>query len=197
MSQDDTLSYKNLFALLDDEATDDLTKDIIKGIKEEYDKGHTVDFSLFLEKFNNNNINCPRCNNSNYIKYGHTNNGTLRYRCKECGKVFNLINKSLLFSSKVNISAWLSFIEGIVSETSIKSAARKSKVSLPTASYWMKKIFFALKGYQDEINIDGMFYLDETYYSKEKSKLIFNNGLKLRGLSTNQYCVLLVKSNKY
>ena len=72
MSQDDTLSYKNLFALLDDEATNDLTKDIIKGIKEEYDKGHTIDFSLFLKKFNDDNINCPRCDSSNYIKYGHT-----------------------------------------------------------------------------------------------------------------------------
>lgn len=196
MSQDDTLSYKKLFALSKETKLDNLTKEVIKQIEIEYKNNHKNDYASFLSKFDVFPLECPRCNSLAIMKYGHTKNGSNRYKCRDCSKVFNRANKSLLFSSKVNINAWYSFLEGIVSEISVKAAARKAKISLVTASTWMKRIFIAIKDFQDEIELDGDVYIDETYYSKERSKEIKYNGLKLRGISANQYCVLIMKNKR-
>lgn len=194
MGQDDTLSYKALFELLEKSEIDDLTRNIIERIQSEYNVNHLNDFKLIESNFDDSN-KCPRCNSEDVICYGHTKNKTPRYKCKTCGKVFNKANNSLLFGSKVNISAWFSFLEGIVSETSIAAAAKKAKISPPTSSYWMDKIFISIKDYQDEIVLSGDVYLDETYFSKEKSKIVLKNDLKLRGLSINQYCVLIARDD--
>lgn len=196
MSQDDTLSYKKLFALSKKVDLDELTKEVIKQIETEYLGNHQNDFLSFLSKFDELTLECPQCGSKSITKYGHTKNGSPRYRCSSCSKVFNRANKSLLFSSKVNISAWYSFLEGLVSETSVKAAARKAKISLVTASTWMKRIFIALKDYQDDIELSGNVYIDETYFSKERSKEYRKDETRIRGLSINQYCVLIMMDKK-
>ena len=35
-------------------------------------------------------IKCPQCDKDNLVKNGHSENGTQRYRCKSCGKSFQL-----------------------------------------------------------------------------------------------------------
>lgn len=35
-------------------------------------------------------IHCPHCEQSDLVKNGHSENGTQRYRCKSCGKSFQL-----------------------------------------------------------------------------------------------------------
>jgi transposase-like protein len=37
-----------------------------------------------------NQIVCPDCEQGDLVKNGHSENGTQRYRCKSCGKSFQL-----------------------------------------------------------------------------------------------------------
>ena len=150
---------------------DDLvTKQLIKNIKEEYDKHHQPNFKAVERNILEiRKINCPYCGSFNFVSNGHTKNGTQRYKCS-CGKVFSAASYSLFFGTKVNINAWYSFIEGIVSETSTKAACIKAKISLTTGHYWMKKIFKVLENFQNNIVMNGNIYLDETYIGVEESK---------------------------
>jgi len=40
-------------------------------------------------------IICPNCKQSHYIKKGKKKNGTQRFKCKECGKIFSLLLKAI------------------------------------------------------------------------------------------------------
>ena len=54
----------------------------------------------------------------------------------------------------------------------------------------MIKTFEVLKGIQDNVVLDGTVYLDETYFTKVKSKLTTKNGKKLRKIARNKICLL-------
>lgn len=45
--------------------------------------------------------NCPNCKFTKIIKYGHKD-GTQRYQCKSCKKVFTVNFQSIIYHSKLN-----------------------------------------------------------------------------------------------
>ena len=177
---------------------DDLiTKQLITRIKEEYDSHHLTNFKDIEKNISElKDVKCPKCGSDNCVSNGHTQNGTQRYKC-ECGKVFSIASKSLFHGTKVNIKAWYSFIEGIVSETSIKAACIKAKISFTTGYYWMKKIFKVLESFQENIVLSNNIYLDETYVGIEESKEKRVRGKKMRGLSRNKICIVLMNDGEH
>lgn len=197
-SQTKNSSYRKMFSLL--ENSDDFFEvQIIKRIKEDYDKFHNHDFIMFENMVGKDDIYCPTCKSHNYISHGKDKNGTRRFKCKECNKTFNSLSNSLFFSSKININAWFSFLESILSGTSVKAACIVSKISTITGSEWMSKIFLALKSYQDEIVLDKAIFIDETYVHEDKSKIYYLDEVgkvkkvkkEPRGISRNKICILL------
>ena len=189
-------SYRKLFDML--LSNDDLvTKQLIKNIKEEYDKHHQPNFKAIEDNISEiKDIKCPICGSYDYVSNGHTKNRTQRYKCS-CGKVFSVTSNSLFLGTKVNINAWYSFIEGVVSETSTKVACIKAKISYTTGHYWIKKIFKVLEMFQDNIVMDGNIYLDETYVGVEESKEKKIRGKKMRGLSKNKICIALMNNGEH
>jgi hypothetical protein len=69
---------------------------------------------------------------------------------------------------------------------SINSTAYNNRNSPTTGKYWLIKTFEVLKGIQDNVVLDGTVYLDETYFTKVKSKLTTKDGKKLRGIARNK-----------
>ena len=69
---------------------------------------------------------------------------------------------------------------------SINSTAYDNRNSPTTGKYWLIKTFEVLKGIQDNVVLDGTVYLDETYFTKVKSKLTTKDGKKLRGIARNK-----------
>ena len=190
------MPYKKLFAML--LSDDDLVvNQLINKIKDEYDQHHQPDFkTIETNLLELKGIKCPLCGAHDFVSNGHTKNGTQRYKCS-CGKVFSAASNSLFFGTKVNLNAWHSFIEGVVSETSIKAACIKAKISPTTGHYWMKKIFKALENFQDNIVLSGNVYLDETYIGVERSKEKTFYGKKGGVYSANHICVALMKNDKH
>ena len=68
----------------------------------------------------------------------------------------------------------------------INSTAYDNRNSPTTGKYWLIKAFEVLKGIQDDVVLDGTVYLDETYFTKVRSKLVTKDGKKLRGISRNK-----------
>ena len=74
----------------------------------------------------------------------------------------------------------------------INSTAYDNRNSPTTGKYWLIKAFEVLKGIQDDVVLDGTVYLDETYFTKVRSKLVTKDGKKLRGISRNKIGVGVV-----
>lgn len=200
MSQTKNSSYKKMFSDMNT-CEDVFELRVIERIKEDYMKHHSHDFQL-LEKMiadESKELSCPKCHSLNFNKHGLDKNGTQRYKCKECGKTFNNAKNSLFFSGKVNLSAWLVFLECILSGTSTKVACINAKISTVTGSEWMKKIFKAISNYQDNIILQGDVFIDETYIHEDSSKLFFYDEIgkikkvkkQPRGISRNKICILV------
>lgn len=196
-SQTRNSSYKKLFSLLK-ESEDFFEVQILQRICDDYNRYHEHDFLVLEELLDSNSDvkSCPRCGSIDIIGHGKDKNGTQRFKCKDCGKTFNIAKNTLFFSTKINMKAWMAFLECVLSGTSLSAACITAKIAPSTGTKWMHKIFEALKYYQDDILLEGDIYIDETYVHEDKSKIYYvenaNNVKKLpRGISRNQICILL------
>lgn len=191
------LSYRKLFSILDDN-NNILDRKIIERIEEDYDKFHEHNLKDFVDLVIPNNL-CPKCNSNEIIHYGKTKNKIQRYKCCNCGKTFNLINNTSFFACKINIKAWFTFLECVLSGTSIKAACKMAKVSHPTGYAWLRKIFNVLKDYQDNITLNTRIFIDETYIHVDSSKKYYKDEIgktkkvlkEPRGISRNKICILV------
>lgn len=197
-------SYRKLASLLKD-SEDDFEMQILSRILDDYNSYHEHDF-LSFEKLvsKERKLECPSCHSIKVLKNGKDKNGTQRYKCKDCGKNFNLLENTLFFSSKINIKAWYAFLECILNGTSVKAACMTAKISLVTGSFWMKKIFKALKTYQDDILLDKTIYIDETFIHEDISKIEYKEEIgkirkvkqEYRGISRNKICILIATDKR-
>lgn len=195
-------SYRKLFFLLKN-SDNYLEKEILSKIKKDYEMFHEHNI-LNFESLIHNVDECPYCKSNKTILYGHDKSGIKRYMCKSCNKTYNLLTNSLFSSSKINIKAWYTFLECLLSGTSMKSACLAAKISIPTGTAWLHKIFIALKDYQNSIILNNKIYIDETYIHVDKSKIKYLDEIgKIRkvpkmprGLSKNKICILLATDTR-
>lgn len=178
---------------------------ILSRILDDYNSYHEHDFLSFERLLTKERkLECPSCRSIKVLKNGKDKNGTQRYKCKDCGKNFNILENTLFFSSKINIKAWYAFLECILNGTSVKAACMTAKISAVTGSSWMKKIFKALNSYQDNILLDKTIFIDETFVHEDASKIEYKEEIgkirkvkqKYRGISRNKICILIATDQK-
>lgn len=186
-----------MFSVLN-ETEDFFEVDILSRIQEDYLKYHEnnlVDYMRLLNK----ELLRPNCKSIEIIKYGKNKSGSIRYKCKSCGKTFSSLKDTLFFSSKINLKAWFAFLECILSGSSTLEACIVAKISPVTGVEWMKKIFKTLNHYQENIILGKKVYIDETYVHEDSSKIYFLDDIgkikkvkkQPRGISRNKICILL------
>lgn len=133
---------------------------------------------------------CKYCGSSSIIRYGKTDTGIRRYRCKDCGKVFSPITNTIFDSRHIPLSQWHDFLLDVFSYSSIHLASKGNRNSINTTTYWLKKVFLVLRGYQDNIILKDIAYIDESYYSLQAKDIQRKeDGTKYRGASRNQICI--------
>ncbi len=197
-------SYKKMQEALG-KTEDKVEKRVLRKIISDYKHNHKNKLEDYEKILNEEHkMACPNCGSVIISKNGKDKNGTQRYRCSDCKKRFNSTQKSLFYSSKVNIDAWLIFLEGIINETSIKAACTNAKISIVTGTSWIRKIFKVIRDYQDSIILSGTIYIDETYVHEDASKIYYKEdvddetGIKKqpRGISRNKIGILLGVNDK-
>ncbi|OPJ65097.1 IS1595 family transposase [Clostridium oryzae] len=139
----------------------------------------------FLKRKNN----CPHCNSRQIIKYGHFGENKQRYKCKACGKTFNIYTYTILSYSKKDVKDWIAYINCMLRKLTVRSSAGEIKISNTTSFYWRHKILKLLK---DEMPNDLCGIIEvKTSYSIENLKgrryrcsQIVDNSKKDRRIST-------------
>ena len=135
---------------------------------------------------------CPKCGTEQQlIKNGLSKNQVQRYYCKSCKKTF-ILNNSPIKYLKTSEHIFKKFIGYMVDDVALSVIARNLKIDIKTAHYYRYLVFHSLINYQDEVRLNGIILIDETFIRirDKKYKLIRQDGLDYRGLSFNQLCVI-------
>ena len=155
-----------------------------------YDSKHrkiTIDEIKFINSIPI--VDCPYCHNTSYINYGYTKLKIRKYYCKECRGVFTPITGTMFDSKKIPMSEWIEYLLHLFEFHSIKTSAIDNRNAISTGNYWLKKVFLALKNYQDNIILSGNIYLDETFINVINKDIKKKGNLKYKGISTNKLCI--------
>jgi len=142
---------------------------------------------------------CPHCGSPRIRKCGRRKDGIQTFQClgPGCGKRFNPLTNTIFDSRKIPLTEWAEFLIHLFEYHSVTTAAIDNRNADSTGFYWLEKVFIVLRGYQDSILLGDLVWIDETYVSEKRSKLIRKaDGRKLKGLSRNQRCVYCATDGK-
>lgn len=108
-------------------------------------------------------ILCPHCDNDHIVKNGHSDE-MQRYKCKKCGKTFNLATKTILADTKISLATWRKCIECMMEGMSVRKTASICEINPVTAFRLRHKILDALQNMHKAVRLDGIVESDETYF---------------------------------
>ena len=133
---------------------------------------------------------CPHCSGSSFSRFGQTNNGVQRYRCKTCGRTFTPITCTIFDNHKISISEWMEYCLNLFRYLSVTADSWNNRNAFTTSRYWLEKLFLVLEDYYSDIVLEGRVWFDETFYTVRSEDIKLKpDGSKPRGLSENQLCV--------
>ena len=140
---------------------------------------------------------CPHCGHDRFKRSGYYRNGTRRYRCLGCGRVFSPLTGTIFDSHKIPVSEWLEYLMHLFEFHSVASSARDNRNVKNTGKYWISKVFAVLSGCQNGVLLSGRIYLDETYFSVMPKDEKRKDGKLYRGLSRNKICVATATDGRH
>ena len=88
-------------------------------------------------------ILCPYCKSMNVGSWGRAC-GLKRYRCRECRKSFNALTGTPLARLRKR-EAWKTYAQAVAESVSVRKAAQRTGVSVPTAFRWRHRFLSLAK----------------------------------------------------
>ena len=164
-------------------------------VKSKYKENYKLKHPILLETNEDKILNsidikeCRYCGSAKIKKHGFTNNHVQKYYCNECNKYFSPTTATIFENHKISITEWIEFLLDLFNYSSTTLISKINKNSMNTSIYWLHKVFLILRNWQNDIILKGNVYIDEMFYSVIKSDIKTKDGKKLRGLSSNQYCI--------
>jgi transposase-like protein len=131
-------------------------------------------------------MQCPRCNNSDYVKNGLVN-GRQRYKCKQCNYNYTVELKSYAKPKKLKRFALEMYLEGI----GFRSIARLLKVSNVSVLKWIRDFGEKIVNYKSEYNAK-IVEIDELHTYINRKKTIAGYGLLLIDMGKDSSTAYLV-----
>lgn len=133
---------------------------------------------------------CPFCGSARIVHDGRRKDGVQTHLCRDCGRRFNPLTGTLFDSHKIPLSEWLEFLVHVVQLQSTICASIDNQNAYNTGRYWLRKLFAALEGFQDDIRLSGEVGVDECFLPEKPGDTVLDgDGRRLRGTSRNQYCI--------
>ena len=106
---------------------------------------------------------CPRCNKNHIIKYGKRYDRQ-RYKCKNCGKVFDERTSSVISSTKLSLDKWFRYVALLVNKATIRECAKELEVSIKTSFFMRHRILDCLNIVIGKGHVGSIVESDETYF---------------------------------
>jgi transposase-like protein len=116
---------------------------------------------VILNNLSQQQPECPHCHHEHAIHWGNSH-GLPRYRCKSCGKTFNLLTGTPLAHLRHH-ECWGSYAQALVDGLSVRKAAQHCGVHKDTAFRWRHR-FLTLPAKAEPAILEGIVEADETYF---------------------------------
>lgn len=147
---------------------------------------------------------CPRCGWSKIVKKGKSKDGQQRYLCKGCRQTFGPSTLSLIGQSKLKPQVWYDYALAMIDGLSLREAAKRVKVSLPTSWFMRHRICEIMGASLPDFRSDVPMQIDSTYITENFSgnynnslsfdlpRNIHKSGSDMRtcGISSQKICVI-------
>lgn len=141
---------------------------------------------------------CPHCRHESVSRHGHAN-GLQRYRCRACGKTFNVLTGTPLARLRHKAS-WPGFLQQVLASRTVRQAACATGVHRNTSFRWRHRFLTWAKQDRPE-HLHGITEADETYFleSDKGARHLQRPARKRgsvasrRGISNEQVCVLIAR----
>ena len=105
-------------------------------------------------------VQCPHCQSTDVGSWGRSC-GLKRYRCRQCRKSFNALTGTPLARLR-NRAAWKTYAQAVAGSVSVRKAAQRTGVSVPTAFRWRHRFLTLAKDAQAKVS--GIVEADETFF---------------------------------
>ncbi|MBE6814217.1 MAG: IS1595 family transposase [Ruminococcaceae bacterium] len=147
-------------------------------------------------------VYCPNDDEHLIQKNGKSTDGKQRYRCKTCGKTFFAIQNSLVSNVNQDVSVWIKFIRGMITQNTMEELSDICGISKSTACNWRLRVFQALELLSNDVKLSGTIVADDTrlnynFNGNHGDSFIYQRNPKKRGNSNtihnfqkNQICVM-------
>lgn len=162
-------------------------------------------YEAMYEPVADDGLACPWCGSVSYVRKGHNQNKTQRYRCRDCHRTFTATRDTLIGRSKPPIGKWMLYVECFIDMLPLCESARRCEVSLRTAWLMRVRLVTCIEQYQPafQTRAGESVELDETYIREsftgnhKKGEFMLprparhrGKNLKKRGLSKEQICMM-------
>lgn len=118
-----------------------------------------------VNEFLNGLPDCPHCRSKSslgfIVKKGRNRNGSQRYYCKNCSKLFVNTTKTAYERSRKDGDTWRKFIELTIKGASLKTCSEECEIAYQTAFTWRHKVLNAFQVEQNNVMMDGRIEIDE------------------------------------
>jgi transposase-like protein len=110
---------------------------------------------------------CPHCHSREVGPWGtyHYRPGFKRYRCKDCGRTFNDLTKTLLSQSKLSLPHWIVTTFLLCLSCSSRRIARELGVHVRTSYRWCWWLRNAALSCETDRHLEGTIEADELYHT--------------------------------
>jgi transposase-like protein len=162
------------------------------------DRGDLAEVVSLIEARFSEGAQCPHCQSLEVGSWGRAS-GLMRYRCRTCRKTFNALTGTPLARLR-NRKAWKTYAQAVAESVSVRKAATRTGISVPTAFRWRHRFLRCPQDAKAKV-IAGIAEADETFFLKSfKGARKLNRAPRKRGgtaskpgLSAEQVPVLILR----
>ena len=191
----DGLKFQQLIAMLG-ELNEDQRRTVAAMLSGD---GDLAEVTSMIEARFATQVLCPHCRSANVGSWGRAC-GLKRYRCRECRKSFNALTGTPLARLRKR-EAWKTYAQAVAESVSVRKAARRTGVSVPTAFRWRHRFLTLAKDAKAK-TVSGIVEADETFFlrsfkgSRKMNRAPRKRGgaAAKRGLSEEQIPVLVLRA---
>ena len=113
-----------------------------------------------------NDFFCPHCESRHVVRYGKRPDGTQRFRCVDCRKIFQATTNTVLGKNTYqNQEKLRMYVNCMCKELSVRQSAEICGITVPTAFAWRHKILNALRNTCEHQMLSGTVELDRTFFN--------------------------------
>ena len=127
---------------------------------------------------------CGHCGSHEFTKYGTTDRGQQRYKCKACSRTFNSLTGTPLSGMKKQ-DKWHQYSEGMWFTAKIREAASELGINVKTAWRWRHQLLSKPRQNKPS-ELHGIIEADETFINESfKGKRTIDRPPRKRGNKSN------------